>query len=241
MNALHLGLNAVPELPKTGGYLLISDEVPDIKDARVFDPLKHCFNPFEGMTEKKARRIAEVMYQITPGGEGTLTVRNGIRALPGCIMQAKHIGKLKGSDEVESLRDDILFSPVLRRVFTGKRNFFYKPHSKVVARINRAELGDFDAKVLTFMLMEFYDGQLVVPDFGFYGRDVHASLIREQRLICGVTTLDRLPKLLRTEVLLIPEKVGHGCTFEDATVLAQYARMVKNTVKYNEAIDEWMH
>jgi hypothetical protein len=33
--------------------------------------------------------------------------------------------------------------------------------------------------------MSYYKGQLVIPDFGFYGRDIHSRLIREERLIAG--------------------------------------------------------
>jgi hypothetical protein len=60
-----------------------------------------------------------------------------------------------------------------------------------MARINRAELGDFDALVLGLLLMGHFKGQLVVPDLGFYGRDAHVSLVREERLIGGVNLAAR--------------------------------------------------
>jgi hypothetical protein len=44
MNTLHVGFSKSIDLPK-GGYLLIDDEVRDIPRSRVFDPMKHCFNP----------------------------------------------------------------------------------------------------------------------------------------------------------------------------------------------------
>ena len=34
--------------------------------------------------------------------------------------------------------------------------------------------------------MSHAKGQVAVPDFGFYGRDIHSRLIREERLIAGV-------------------------------------------------------
>jgi len=47
-----------------------------------------------------------------------------------------------------------------------------------------------------------------VPDFGFYARDFHASLIREKRLIAGVYySLSELEPRLRHRCLLM-EKVG---------------------------------
>jgi hypothetical protein len=35
------------------------------------------------------------------------------------------------------------------------------------------------------LLMAHFKGQLVVPNFGFYGRDLHQACIREDRLIAG--------------------------------------------------------
>jgi hypothetical protein len=89
--------------------------------------------------------------------------------------------------------------------------------------VNRAELGDFDALVLGLFLMAHYKGQLVVDDLGFYGRDAHLSLIRENRLIAAVNFLDELPDKLRNGVLLIKDKAASGATFDDAETLAKYA------------------
>jgi hypothetical protein len=55
--------------------------VPDVPRARVFDPLKHSFNPLKNITYRKAREIADILYTVSPQGENTLTVRNGKRAL----------------------------------------------------------------------------------------------------------------------------------------------------------------
>jgi hypothetical protein len=68
MNTLHVGFHNSIELPK-GGCLSISDDVPDVPRARVFDPSKHSFNPLKGIDHKKAREIAEVLYTIAPPGE----------------------------------------------------------------------------------------------------------------------------------------------------------------------------
>jgi hypothetical protein len=111
--------------------------------------------------------------------------------------------------------DDLLVSPVLRRVLYNPTNF-----SVIQARIDRVELGDFDALVLGLLLMSHAKGQVVVRDFGFYGRDIHSRLIREQRLMAGVNFLDELSKKLRRTVLLINEKIPSGTTVEDAEELA---------------------
>ena len=117
----------------------------------------------------------------------------------------------------------ILRSPILRQVLCNRTNFPFKPGSVILTRVNRAELGEFDALVLGLFLMAHFKGQIVVPDFGFYGREAHVSLIREGRLIAGVNTLVELPPKLRQAVLLIKDKKGSGTTFDDAETLARYA------------------
>jgi hypothetical protein len=89
--------------------------------------------------------------------------------------------------------DELMMSPVLKRVLCNPTNFSFNPNSKILARIDRAELGDFDSLVLGLLLMAHFKGQLVVPDFGFYGRDLHQAYIREQRLIAGVNFLGSYP------------------------------------------------
>jgi hypothetical protein len=62
MNAIYVGLKKEVKRPK-GEYLFIHDEVPKMRLARVFDPSEeHSFNPLEDITYKKARELAEVLY-----------------------------------------------------------------------------------------------------------------------------------------------------------------------------------
>jgi hypothetical protein len=105
-----------------------------------------------------------------------------------------------------------------------------------MVRTNRAELGDFDALVLGLLLMAQFKGQIVVPDFGFYGRDLHASLIRQNRLIAGVNSLAELTPKLRQSMLLIKDKVACSTTGDDAETLALYAGMPRGTNKFNEYV-----
>jgi hypothetical protein len=131
---------------------------------------------------------------------------------------------------------DLLASPVLRRVFCETEPVFsFKPGSRIQARINRAELGEFDALVLG--LIGHYKGQVVVPDFGFYGRDSHASLIREGRLIAGVNFIGELSDKLRRSVLLIKEKQASEATAEDAEELASYAGLLRGTNRFNSFVE----
>ena len=242
MNKLYVGFSKQVELPK-GGYLLICDEAPVVKRARIFDPAKHSFNPLKGIEYRRARQIADLLYTVSPQGENTLTVRNGKRALlqmlledRGSFDKLRAVKGLAGSDEAMEAINDMLSSPVLRRVLCNPTNFSFNENSRILVPLNRKTLGDFDALVLGLFLMAHHKGQLIVPDFGFYGRDAHASLIREGRLIAGVNTLQELTPKLRQAVLLIEDKVASGTTGEDAETLASYARLTPRTVAHNDFV-----
>ncbi len=92
-------------------------------------------------------------------------------------------------------------------------------------------------------LISQHRGPVVIHDFGSYARDHHAALIREERLIAGVYTLSELPEKLRVRAMLIP-KVGKGCTYKDAEVLATYAKLRPDPTRednpYNRFIKEAM-
>jgi hypothetical protein len=224
--------------------------VPDVPQARVFDPLTHSFNPLRNIDYRKAREIADIIYTAYPQGENTLTVRNGKRALLRLLMQKpKRLDALPASRErddagaeARAAVADILMSPVLQKTLCNAAPpaFSFNTRSVILARINRAELGDFDALVLGLFLIAQFKGQVVVPDFGFYGRDVHLSLIREKRLIAGVNFLAELPVKLRNGALLIEEKEASGATFDDARTLAAYAGLQEGTVAFNDFVQEAM-
>ncbi len=223
-NTLYVGLTKTIDLPK-GGFLLIDDEVPKLPDwkrSRVFDPDKHSIDFLKGKDEKKAAEIAAGLYAIRPEAETTLTVRNGKRALRDALLEAKSFDKIGGDEEVRGMVGDILFYPVLRQVLCNPTNFSFAKGSMNYARLNRAELGEDVALVLGVLLMSHFKGQIIVPDFGFYGRDIHARLMREKRLIAGVNFLDELPKKLRQRCLLIKDKRPSGAMFDDAEELAKY-------------------
>lgn len=222
-------------------FLFLDDEIPKLHDRhrpQIFDPTQDYFNPLLNIDYKRARELAVVLYTLYPQGENTLTVRNGQRLLLKALLKAERFDQLEGDEEVIAIRDDILASPILRRVLCGKKPMTFNSHSVVLARINRAELGDFDALALGLMLMNAFKGQIIVPDFGFYGRDVHLSLIRQERLIAGVNFLDELPTKLRQGVLLIKDKVPATTTFDDAETLARYAGLIPGTNGYNDFVND---
>jgi hypothetical protein len=177
--------------------------------AKLFDPLQHSFNPLRGMDYKRARDFATVLYTASPEGKDTLTVRNGKRALARLVLaNTTRLDRVASDEEKDAdalaMIDDVLFSPVLKDVLCRPTNFSFK--GSVIARINRAELGDFDAFVLALLLIGQHKGQVVVPDGGFYLRPLHMSLIRQDRLTVGLRYLAELPLSLQQAVLTIEDK-----------------------------------
>lgn len=242
MNQFFVGLTKQIDPPTRG--LFLHDDVPEIPRARIFDPAKHSFNPLKDIDYRKARALADVLYTAYPQGENTLTVRNGKRASLKALMSAKRLDKVEGDEEVSGMIGDLLQSPVLKRVLCNPTNFSFNPNSLILARINRAELGDFDALVLGLFLIGHFKGQVVVPDFGFYGREVHVSLIRENRLVAGVNSLDELTPKLRSAVLLMEHKEASGALYDDAVTLAKHAGLrpdfLRDDNDYNHFIDDAM-
>lgn len=242
MNQLFVGLTKTIPPPERGLY--IHDTVPEHSRGRIFDPAVHSFNPLKDIDYKKARALADVLYTIAPQGENTLTVRNGKRELLKALMSATRLDKVEGDPEVTGMIEDLLQSPVLTRVLCRPTNFSFRPNSRVFARIDRVELGDFDALVLGLFLIGHFKGQVVVPDFGFYGREAHVSLIREERLVAGVNFLSELAPRLRNATLLIEDREASGALFDDAVVLAQLAGLRPDPAhddnSYNRFIDQAM-
>ena len=232
MNKLYVGADRKIELP-TGGYLYIHDEVPALEDWHTppyFEPKTHSIDLLDGMDYARACDFVDALTASMPGGENTLTKEEaGVILLDALISKPASLETM-----IEESRDPmrekarrmirrLLLSPVLRKVLCGTPNFSFGPNSANLARINRAELGNFDATFLGRILIGQFKGQIVAPAFGPYARESHVDLIEQGRLIAGVNTLDELPPRFRQRMLLIKDKVAAGATFEDAETLAKYA------------------
>jgi hypothetical protein len=213
------------------GFLLIDDgPIADVflsrfPRAKLFDPTQHSFNPVKGIDYKRARDFATALYTASPEGKDTLTVRNGKRALTRLLLaNPTRLDRLTSSSEADTEAlatiEDLLLSPVLRRVLCKPTNFSFK--GSVVAKIDRAQLGDFDAFILASLLIGQSQGQVIVPDFGFYGRPLHTILIRQDRLIAGINFLTELESSLQQAVLTMEEKTAYRTTTEDARNLLPY-------------------
>jgi hypothetical protein len=251
-NKIYIG--TTPIIPPKGGYLFIHDEVPDISRARRFDPTIHSFNPLQQLTYRKANELVDIFDALFARGDSTLTKDTGLD----CIAEALD-GTPTSLDTLIEWPDNksstghhwaygkvrrLMRSPILHHMLCSPTNFSFKDSSTILARVNRAELGDFDALAIGLFLMAHYKGQVVVPDFGFYGRDTHVSLIRENRLIAGVRFLDELPHHLRRSVLGIDHKVVAGALYDDAVLLANHAGLRPDPLRavntFTEFIDAAM-
>jgi hypothetical protein len=213
-------------------FLLIDDGPIDeaflarFPHAKLFDPQEHSFNPLRNMDYKRARDFAQALYTASPEGKETLTVRNGKRALLTLLLsKPTRLDRLPRSTDpgsIEALEtvNDMLLSPVLKNVLCHPTNFSFK--GTVVAKIDRAELGDFDAFLLGTLLIGQYQRHVILPDFGFYGRPFHTSLIRQNRLTAGVQFLSELEPKLQQAALTMREKTAYRVTTEDAEKLLPY-------------------
>jgi len=232
-------------------FLLIDDgPVADsflerFSKARLFDPLVHSFNPLDGMDYRRARDFADILYAASPGGRDTLTVRNGRRALvrlllagPSRLSDMPEPSAVKDDAEKEALGmvEELLMSPVLSRVLCNDGAPFRFGEGTTVAKLDRATLGDFDAFILGALLIGHHKGQVVLPDGGFYARDLHMSLIRQDRLTIGCNLLSELPQKVRQAALLFEHKTAHHALYEDAELLARYAGLMHGTNAFGEFV-----
>jgi hypothetical protein len=209
--------------------------------AKLFDVSRHTLNPLRTINHKQARDFATAVYTASPEGKDTLTVRNGRRALTRLLLDGpKRLDKLSRTNEdpgvLEALAtvDDILLSPVLKRVLCSPSNFSFR--GAVIAKLDRAVLGDFDAFLLGQILIGQSKGQVIVPDFGFYGRDT--TLVRQNRLTAGVHFLAELSPQLRNAALLIEDKIGQHCLPRDADTLAHFRGFIPGTTEHSDFIRE---
>lgn len=259
MNLVSVGTSPL-DLPE-GGFLYLNDEVPQIPRARYFDYRKHSIDLLHNLDYRKACDIVDAFDALFVVTGGTLTESTGLEYLAERLDHIPDAGNMidfipppdskspSGHHWAHGKVQRLMRSPVLRKVLTGKPNFALDPTKRTFARLNRAELGDFDARALAYFLIALFPGTVIIPDFGFYGRTTHIRLIRENRLIAGVRSLKRIERNdpdLHDELLLIENKVIKGALYPDAVTLADYsetasgARLEEDTVGYNEFLKDAM-
>ena len=254
MNHLIIGANKTPILQyATSDFLLIADgplidqlTLPSRRKVTRFDVSKHHLNPLQEVDYRRAKEFVSVIDAIFPEGENTLTKKNANFVLLNALLdEPTYLHKLLHPNKKDPAAQDayqkiqtILLSPVLKSVLCKPTNFSLK--GIVLARLDRAKLGDFDALALGMMLMSVYSGQIILPDGAFYLRDTHVRLIREGRLTVGVNHLSELSPKVRDAALLIEDKRGVQATYEDALTLARHARLLPNTNEFNDFVQQAM-
>lgn len=253
MNLLIVGTNKtetiLDHLPDT--FLLIDDgpiidalTFPKRRKVTHFDVTKDSFNPLKDITYRKAKEFINVLDAVFPEGQNTLTKKASnfllLNALLTNLSKPKKLNALIQPDVNDAARMDayqkiqtLLFSPVLLSVLCRPNNF--PLNGILLARLNRAELGDFDCFVLANLLIGQYKGQIIVPDFGFYACPFHVSLIRQNRLIAGINFFDEVPQL-KNHLLLIDNKIGRHCTPADAEILAGFTDLTPHSNAYSDFI-----
>lgn len=244
-------LSILEHLPKT--FLLIDDgplidrlTIPKRRKVTRFDHTKHAFNPLKDIDYLRARNFIALMDAVFPEGANTLTKKNAnFLLLKALLDNPKRLERLIEPDDKNPAQTDayqkiqtLLLSPVLNRVLTGKTLMSFK--GIILARLDRAELGDFDCYVLGNLLMSQYQGHVVVPDYGFYAAPHHVSLIRQNRLTAGVTVLDELPKALQQHLLLMDKKFASHATSDDAETLAVYSGYARGTNAFSDYVSRGM-
>lgn len=257
MNALIVGTDKKPILDLLGSspFLLIDDgplidklSLPQRRKVVIFDIKRHHLNPLHKLDYLRAREFVAVIDAVFPEGADTLTKKNANFVLLETLLndeKPRYLNTLiEEPDKKDAARQDayqkiqtLMLSPVLSSVLCKPTNFSLS--GIVLARLDRSMLGDFDSLIIGLMLMSSYRGQIILPD-GFYLRDHHISLVREQRLIAAVNTLSELPERLRQAVLSIPTKIAAHALYEDAEVLARYRGLVPNTIEHSDFISEAM-
>jgi hypothetical protein len=241
MNRLHVGntCGIADDLPDR--YLFLDDG--EFSDALTFpkewkvtrlDLSRDRFNPLQGgITYREAKQLIAILYAARPQGENTLTVRNGRRALAKLLSaQPERLDLMQfdtsdAQQEAKGMIDDLLLSPALKNFLCSPTNLSLD--GILLVRLDRTTLDEDDCFIIGNLLISRYQRQIVVPDFGFYGRPFHASLIRQDRLIAGVNFLDE--STLRDQLLLIKDKRAGKCTVEDARTLADFKGIIPDPMR----------
>ena len=276
------------QLPES--YLLIDDgtvidrlEFPKKRRDKSYLPLvtwfdlsKHSLDPLKGINHTqegvlKARGFLEVLGVVFPQGETTLTRKNSDDLLLHSLVENKSrtLSQLirppdpKDAAAVDAYQkiSNILLSPVLKSALDRPTTLPLK--GIVIARLDPAELGDFDCILLGNLLMAAYKGPIVVTDFGLYAVPSHIQLVRQRRLTAGLDFLSDLDRrdghLDRLRNRLLASEQGklfrykrtavythHAChtSYDDAVTLAKYAGLRPDYLRednpYNAFIEECM-
>jgi len=232
-----------PTLIVDDGPLLDALELPstrlDFSQSREIvrlDWTRHHLNPLQHIDYLQACDLLAAFQATFPAGQNTLTKEGAwdwlLEAFLGAA-KGERLDKLfrakfddPGYVSAQRMVRRLMRSPLLKQVLCAPTNF--PMDAVVLARISRATLGDFDSFVLGNLLINQFQGQVIVIDGGFYLRDHHIRLIRQGRLFLCVDYLEQLSPSLREAALGIRDKVAFRTSQNDADILKLYFRSVLN-------------
>ena len=258
MNQLNVGRRARNEIPVRGSFLYIGSDFPDPTEhrAQVFDPSVDRFNTTAHLDHIGARDLADHLYDLYPKSD-TLRVRDGRRALARLLydnalkrkrgVYLNHLASTTaptdpGTADAIELLQDIFMSPVLDRVFGGSSTHTLN-RNRTFASIDRSKHGRQDALAIAFALIASYRGPTIIEDLNFIGRDAHAELIHQDRLIAAVRNLEQLKltaPLLHADLFLIEDIRTDGALYKDAVELAYAAGLRPDSLRANNPFNDFI-
>lgn len=265
MNVLNVGLDQTPLLQSLPKRFLFIDDGPLIEHltfpsqpSATFLNLKaDHFNPVSDMTEMKADAFIDIIDATFPQGRSTLTNRYSNHIIFKALLDNpqrlstlveppannKDIYQKDAFEKIERLLMYEVLEKVLDRPtnisFTVRRQGKRDAHKTIIAKLNRAALGDRVCFVLANFLIANYPGTVVIPDFGFYQCPFHIQLIRDGRLIVGVNSLSEVPNF-KQDLLLFDQKSASHCTLEDAELLADYMGLYPDPTRADNPRNEFI-
>jgi hypothetical protein len=238
MNRLEIGIAETPfEYPQ--GSLVITDDQTPKRGEVLFDYSEHGLSPLP-LKYPMNREFAAALWP----DKDLMTYRNGQMALADHVVKADRLDHIKyttsdDDKEVRRVVKNVLLSPLLKKMLRKPIPRWLNSGSTVLARLNRKEIGDFDAQIIANILMLVFKGPVAIEDFGGYARDHHARLIREGRLIARVRKLSQLPEKIE-DVRHLMENVPIGCSYDDAVKLASEARLKPDPDRKNNDYNEFI-
>jgi hypothetical protein len=145
------------------------------RGVKLYDAAKDGLNPLP-MQYREAREFAAAVFP----DKDLMTYRNGRRALTRLVMDADRLDRLKyirddDDEEAKGVVEDLLLSPLLREALRKPIPRWFYSGATVMARLNRKEIGDDDAKIIASILISQFKGQIVIEDFGCYARPFHTA------------------------------------------------------------------
>jgi hypothetical protein len=266
MNVLNVGLTQTPLLQSLPKRFLFIDDGPlieqltftDQPSATFLDLKTDRFNPVSNMNEMKADAFIDIIDATFPQGRSTLTNRYSNHIIFKALLDSPQrlstlvdppasntdIYQKDAFEKIERLLMYEVLETFLDRPtnlsFTVRRQGKRDTPKTIIAKLDRAALGDRVCFVLANFLIANYSGTVVIPDFGFYQCPFHRQLIRDRRLIAGVNSLVEVPKF-KQDLLLFDQKSASHCTLEDAELLADYMGLYPDPTRVDNPRNDFIH